>query len=941
MFQDKLLQCTANQNWTPETMPYYGTTVPRYGYYQYHNVSDAVLYCKDFQTFIEDGRVIAYVYVNTANGSRYFRDNITVAKDTWIIGNTNDSACALPTYRPCVRGQGHTTYTYRILNTDMCYELEEHSAGVDHWRSDPDEVLLPGDLRFDNCYFSGRSLDLDGEILVMNFILSSNVSALSQSLRKQTNKLPPQTRAYLRITNCTTEDYLYFPDDPRVNQSAALVDPDTEVVLSDDFPSGAGMRFVFRDRINTNTSAVFVNNTCNNMDGFCLQLIGAINNTVTDNRGENISCRAEGNTAALYLEGNIRYNQNLTWARAIGLGQMTTVFDRNVFTQRKSCSFPVTNNKANLVDVVAYFFRAFPDGGKFCFRNNSARGTYPRDVRWTDMNQTLFETCLTYPNQVFFLDILRYLRAIANEGNCNINPDLNPMNATKYQLEYAFAGTALELYDEVLLCDNCCFPVDPVVCYVDLGNGLFVDENPWWGTYVFNSTNECANQCRAVNRVCQLLGKSDVFGFWLPGTPPFKTYTETIGVTLGPNQPNQTGPVIIRGDAGMEIAGCGNYIDNPLVLTVIIEGINFRQVDNYTGCSTWLQSPSLASSHITLRSNIFNGDGSQESAVNGTFDGPLYINDNLLANYTGPHGVYALGRVCNSSSLFSASRNSFFDFPGAALEAIGFDSNFVTYNSFVNVGGVYPGGPLHGVWISDCLGTPGSFNFDWNEFFGTPGQTCAPPYTTSYYIDPAQTDVKTPWSLIENRADGESCIGLQVNNLTPFECDRPDPQYWIRLFYYPRLNTRVEGAVYDLFVGPEDAAFQSFIDADPFEKKEHLCHWCNDGCPRTTYGLLAQILVGLFFFLILCCAIVCFCCRKLCFCCPEPSYETHEDPYLKMEIPDDPNRWPVAQGENFYTATGGFNRAQMRPTGKNPAAVAALKLPPSHTGFVPSKIPVD
>lgn len=69
-WRDKNFTCTANQNWTPETMPAYGDYVPRFGYWQYHNGSGATNYCEDFQTFPEDDLPLKYIYMNSANGSR-------------------------------------------------------------------------------------------------------------------------------------------------------------------------------------------------------------------------------------------------------------------------------------------------------------------------------------------------------------------------------------------------------------------------------------------------------------------------------------------------------------------------------------------------------------------------------------------------------------------------------------------------------------------------------------------------------------------------------------------------------------------------------------------------------------------------------------------------------------------------------------------------------
>ena len=84
----------------------------------------------------------------------------------------------------------------------------------------------------------------------------------------------------------------------------------------------------------------------------------------------------------------------------------------------------------------------------------------------------------------------------------------------------------------------------------------------------------------------------------------------------------------------------------------------------------------------------------------------------------------------------------------------------------------------------------------------------------------------------------------------------------------------------------------------------------------------------------------CFFESYCCCCCPLPDNKRYEDPYLKMNIPNNRNNWPVANGQNFLFANG-FDRSQMRPTADNPAAQMAMKGGPSTHGGVPSRIPYE
>lgn len=885
LFARRNISCIVNNNYSPETMPYYGPWVPRYGYYQWHNVSDGTLMCKDFQVFAEDGRTISHIYITTTNGSRYYRDNITVAKDTYLLGDSRlipagaISRCLVPRYKPCVRGEDHAVITNRFIADDVCWELEGHSAGQNQWQTDPQEQLATNDVRLRRNDFDGRGLDLDGDVTALLMRVGTPASN-SQSQRVSTNALPPRSSGYFEIVNCTCRNYYSFPTDPSVPGGAV-----GEEFLSDSSaPKANCFDVTFLNTVNTNTSAVAVGTYCENVDGECLSIKSAINLTATDNLCVNCTCRSDSNTAAYFFEGNPGYRASLGWAKSIGLGRATAYIDRNRFTQLRPCTHPTTSNRLNPVDVVAMYLVGFPDESLFCWRNNSANGTIPRDVRWSDMNQTIFESCLTYPNQLFTYDELRYLRALAREGNCNENSTLNPMNATVAQLEYSLVGTAREAHDEVLICNDCCKARDPTICYVDQGNGYFIQANDWYArNLLFNSTNECINKCNATTRECRVLGSRDVFGFWLSrgiASPPFKSYTEVFNTVVGPrvNVNQSTDTLVISGDEGMELLGCGHWLSNPLGIRVRVTGFTFRHPSGAAGaaCDTWQFPANASTGHLTLEASVFNGAGTARAAVRGTaLDGPFYLKRNLAANYTGSDVFLGVGRACGTGALFSATDNTVVGFRGTAISARGFDSIYIGRSRLSGGGLIAPppggigGGVLNSYDLQPCADTPGIFVVKENDLFSTPGQSCAPPYTVGYFISPAQTQgVKSRWEVERNGADGQVCIGLQVDDLEPFVCDRSDPQYWLRLFYYPRMNNRIKARVRWLFHGPQTVAHYAFVDSDPDEPRAHRCHWCNEGCPQNNYVLLYQIVFGVFYFLALCCVCMFAFCAALCFCSP-------------------------------------------------------------------------
>jgi hypothetical protein len=276
--------CMTNQNWSPETMPAYGDMVPRSGFWQFPNISMAIFYCQDFQIF-DDGLLLPHIYVNTANGSRLYRDNLTIVSDVWLIGDSTNASCWLPMWPPCVVGQPHQVLTYRVFSDWMCWKLDQMGTfGVNHWQSllliqdnqqdnDPDvgTQVFPGDLRFRNNEFDGANVDLDGDTNVINVRMGSLVPP-NQVLRFQTNELPAQTQAYFEVTNCTIHNYAYYPDDPVIINGTA--DGQNLTVDSSTFPSASGIRARSNVRIFANTSAVVQGNYFENNDNYAIWLSG-------------------------------------------------------------------------------------------------------------------------------------------------------------------------------------------------------------------------------------------------------------------------------------------------------------------------------------------------------------------------------------------------------------------------------------------------------------------------------------------------------------------------------------------------------------------------------------------------------------------------------------------------------------------------------------------
>jgi hypothetical protein len=690
---------------------------------------------------------------------------------------------------------------------------------------------------------------------------------------------------------------------------------------------------------NTNTTCVIVNNTFTNIDRTAIAVMGPINITITDNYCGNNTGRSAGNVAGIYVQGNPYFSTKYGVSQINVPGAVNGTYpnalvtiDRNYMDQNKTVLAPYDNRKENLVRVVHIWLRQVSNA-TVCFRNNSVRGM-PIGVRFSDFNQSMLATCLTYPNNVFFPDIQRYLRAIANEYQCTpVNATLNEtlplglygVNGTYHDFEESFTDAHMELYGNVVYCDACCPPVPPLVCYVEPpgADPLYYTSHPWWGKYIFVSIVTCINHCNATIRECYVLGnQSDPTGsFILNGQPiPFKYYTEAIDTTVGPPiNANQSNSLIIAGEPGLNIcASLPHRLDNPLGIIITVEGLNFTHCDG--AAPDWDYTDlSYESQNTTLNGNIFYGAQRTALVIDGTFDSNFGFIGNYMMNYTGGHGARFTGRVCTNH--ITVNLNTFLSFHGNNLEIYGFDyvvagsglpgGNGNYNNKFLDAGGVnslVTTTTRFVVTVQTCADSlPGSITMAGNQVIGNPNVVFSLPLWTAYFVSPM------PWNLVDfymnvnpatdtkvfnfqsNVADGTLPLGLRMDDTT-WNCLAADRQGFLREdIYYRFALTDLMGQEppngFWLYIGPFNAATEGTILAAPLVQPDNICRHCEAGCPRSSWDLLGWIAGGALLGII---TVGCLCwlaCPRMCFCCPQAPKTWHDDGELGQMVPDDRSMW--------------------------------------------------
>lgn len=438
MFVAKNLTCQVNNNFDTETMPYYGPGIPRYGYYQYHNISDGAAYCVDFQTdwerpwheectpdyeYPDPNGFMPRVYVTAYNGSVFYYDNVTVAHNVWIIGNNTEGWCTLPRYKPVSRGPGNNMRVGRFYMQDMVWQLSRSRLGSNLWQTgDPP----PFDVRW-------MRVDLDGNNVIpvtTSFALQASIGALDEVIldnSEEDTALPPPSNGTFFFWNCSVQNFTTFTERPVKPQHNRL-----NHVKLHHWPWTSGIDVTFTQQYNVNSTACVIGNRFENIDRTAVAIRYAVNLTFIDNTGVNISGRSEGVSGGLYFQGNPYYSNVSGDSAEYPPGVSFWRIERNNFTQQKPVLVEFTAHKANLVRVVMMEVRDLPINATLCIKHNTMLNM-PIAVRFTNFPQSILATCLTPPNQVFFPDVLRFLRAVANESQCT--------NETMFDPYFGFVGT--------------------------------------------------------------------------------------------------------------------------------------------------------------------------------------------------------------------------------------------------------------------------------------------------------------------------------------------------------------------------------------------------------------------------------------------------------------------------------------------------------------------
>jgi hypothetical protein len=440
-------------------------------------------------------------------------------------------------------------------------------------------------------------------------------------------------------------------------------------------------------------------------------------------------------------------------------------------------------------------------------------------------------------------------------GIHGINADIIACSGQKDILETSF--------QQCIICNLGCPVRLPDACYVDPGNATFVPENPYYGTWLFSTINDAVAFCRNPKRIIIVTRQSS------PYTDSWNL--EFANWTI---KSNGTSPAQVLVSVPVQINN--NNIS--------ISGIEF--IHNTGDMSpTFIKGDMIIGDpiNITVSNCTFNGGGTTQQAVVGSFDSIAFVS-NLFVEYSSTLPVVDLSSSCG---LLFFDNNTMIDVKGSALRAMNYDVSSITRNVFENCGAHASNDLPFCVYVGNCYDTVVSVTFRRNLHYAA-GYTYIEGTNrrTAYWIDGlplAKKSVK--FDLQFNDAAGLD-IGLRVTHtddlsLTSFIGDTRATVDYLSIM---SRNHDVTGTWHYIVWGEPSADIN--IETDPGGNVKYYCdNDCGSAYQYFTLVIASAVALGIAFL---------YCCICLPFRLPDPYLELFGYSHvLGREVALDPSVVPV------------------------------------------------
>ena len=903
---------TINKNWMLLETPFYGinmlnnvTTADRYmSLLDFRNLSDV-----DFA-----------IRVSQENGSRMSRERIILRRPAAFFGDR--FPCGV---KPAILGSGHQIITWYANSTDMEYRYDDFAPqiGLQLWLtplfSGAHAIIFRG-----NCFVGRQQVDA-GRIHIADFTMENN------------------NGTFIFLDNLVNEWHHLGPSVKRLNRKRIVEGRPIPVLQMEDGREEAlelvsvtsGIYVKWRrgllvprlrsssleelmNRIqNLSTLALVAGNALHDLDGTGLSLQNVHSARVENNSLVNVGMRRDDESSGLFLSGLLDSNGSY-------------IFRGNFYNQTLPMLFPQVGTIKTTpggtsggapTHFAAYWLHQMCNASVWLFRDNVAVVFTPQGeesnrststftthgkldsalVRGADYGVRFSSICnATFflnipPGQMVFFPEFRPeqvgLRKLVEQGNQEVDGTVCDVILCEPFSDVFWSTRSFRR--DCTCCRGGCIVSPPNRCIVDRDNNTFVAGNPLLGSFFFISLNDAVVNCSAPSRVIEVRRQATPYVeqlvlegpgfFFITGTPNFANVFEEqdtnfdIPSTLWPGQTMQLG------------------LDNRAVfrtanVKINVPGLVFQNVRwEQNGAAATITSEVLLLSNLTFLNNSFDGMGSFQPALKGSFLN-LTLVGNSWRDYRGPF-VHDVVGGCTQGMLIMIV-NSFRRL-GGQLRYVELNSYLVRGNLFVNSGCRQPG-PTSMILLRACLNASGEvlsrgpmlFEENVSQQPNPAGIIDMPDgvgYCASYYLDGVPSNQSGCFAR-KNAAEGLP-VGMRVDHIPDENTNSSNvlgnrPQLTLQLLYALCQNVFVNGSWHDLVRGPPSD--DPLIESDPIENRDKFC---DDGCPyeNNYWGLV------LIFFPIV---IILFCCFICCVGSNEPRVEYVYSAVLGREIPKDQNLWP-------------------------------------------------
>jgi hypothetical protein len=816
-----LVYCTVNPN-------YELGLVPDYGIRRFSNGTQATFFCITNRTSLDTGLPETPIFFTGEDAGRNFYEQITVNRTAVsFIGALLDSGEEfVPPVcfrRSNIWGNGHLILQDNFTSANMSYTTHGVSLQTAYstWSTSTDAQYPVFNVNFTNNTLNNNNELAFSFTRAIALVLGWDTSTTESAQFRRGGAPIPENQLLRNSTAIIRQnEFINFAS---FDINLVDVDGTRYNATPEEFPFIDPLYIQF---LNENRPFGFAHveyNNFSNVDRRVADLRFALNTTFIGNLITDAGGAAPANPAVILITSN----RNKQFRSELWL-------ENNTLTQSKALLFIETNSLIGPGLLSAVIIRGFGENGLVCVANNNFTGL-PNIMRFSGMTYFQGEN-VNFPSPAWGIGYPTILSCIDNVTNpMQFDDRVDPLRRMCRQNNASSATVRGFIYGEsyqdnqpedLIACDKpsngtCCQPVDPTFCNVTFP---FNPNHPWAFRFYFPDLDSAIAGCPFDTIVFPDGNFTFRFNPQLPSNSSFFNESQFRVITIRANSSNTI------------IFGCNHTLEAGRFRFV---GFNFSHQCLFDPVSpTWNYNsnhPNATRRLLELVGNTFDGNGITAPAVSGVADDQFLLEMNIFNNYRGDRVVDAEGRSCNDS--YTANLNIWNGCVGSCIRithfgGAEFDKNIMNSaggNSTTENAAAFIGLCNQSAPVPFVLHVRGNQH---NQDNTTTTQVLVQGgYTTSYWIDPVETQFLANVDISDNQGDGLGVCLRQDHRPNPSP-PLLDPQELARSIAVGDSNLRCKGVRYDIRLNNEflsgapggDISWDLTVDTDQTFYRGFFCN---------------------------------------------------------------------------------------------------------------------